>query len=255
MSAWTAQPINQTTILRLRVRGAIADPLNARLRLLSLLGTSELYARGLTPSAIVCIRRLRDPLPGSLSLDQRGLHPPETWRRSVNEAIEHLVRSAARPICELVPANAECVVFGDYAEMLACLSIDWCGGMIGMRWWWQSLLARLDTYRSILPLWLEAPEYIPGAWLHLANRAEAAKFAARLSANEARAMIGSIVERFALDELLTIFDDNVDNRTGSASPAESGPMAKKAAVVNSYLARHKDSAPPSVPWKSWASLF
>lgn len=245
---------NTTFVSKLVVRNSRSEKVSARLRLERLLNGVDWQVAGLAPSAIVCIRRLRDPLPGSLSLDQRSLHPPPTWQRSVNEVIERLVRRAARPIREAVPADAECVVFSDQAEMLACLSIDWCGGMVGTRWWWRNLLSRLDRYRSILPLWLEAPEYIPGAWRHLANRAKAAEFAARISTDEARAMIGSLAERFALGELRTIFDDNVDSRAAPADQAESEPLAEKAVVRNSYRTHQKGLALPPTPWKSWASL-
>jgi hypothetical protein len=230
---------NTTIVSKLLVRSANSEKLATRLHLETLLNAGDWRNGGLAPSAIVCIRKLRDPLPGSLSLDQRGLHPPRAWQQSVNDAIERLIRRAARPIREAVPANAECVVFADRAEMLACLAIDWGEGRVGMRWWWRSLLPGLDGSRSILTCWSESPEYIPGAWAHLANRGKAAEFAGRMSADEARDMLRAVTRRFALDDLQAVVD---------ATP--SGP-AGRIEARDSFRTLQSNAEPPSAPWIFW----
>lgn len=224
-------------ISRLRIRGASNDPLAAKLQASRLLGGVELCPTGISQSAVVCIRKLSDPLPGSLALDQRSLHPPRAWQQSVNAAIERLIRRAVRPLREAVPANAECVLFADRAELLACLAIDWCECRVGMRWWWRSLLPGLDGSRSILPFWLEAPEYIPGAWLHLANRGRSEEFAGKMNADEARDMLRAVTRRFALDDLQAVVD---------AAPP--GP-ANNVAARDSYRALQSTTEPPSAPWE------
>ena len=231
---------NTTVVSKLLVRSAHSEKLATRLHLETLLNAGDWRNGGLAPSAIVCIRKLRDPLPGSLSLDQRGLHPPPAWHQSVNDAIERLVRRAVRPIREAVPTNAECVIFSDRAEMLACLAIDWCEGRLGMRWWWRSLAPGLDGSRSILACWLDAPEYIPGAWLHLAIRSKAAEFAGGLSVNEARNMLRGVTRRFRLDELQAVMD-----------AAPSG-HAKKIDPRDHYHAIQPNSETPPAPWENWA---
>ena len=60
-----------------------------------------------------------------------------------------------------IPANAEAVIFADQAELLACLASDWCEGSITTHWWWQSLFKGADIANTILPAWLESPEYTP----------------------------------------------------------------------------------------------
>jgi hypothetical protein len=242
MEAWpAAQPTNQTTISRLLVNGAVPDLGAARSRVEGLLCAIDLHPSGLAglaPSAIVCIRKLRDPLPGSLALDQRSLHPPRAWLQSVNDAVGRLILRAARPIREAVPANAECVIFADRAEMLACLAIDWLEGRLGMGWWWRSLLPGLDGSRQVLPFWSEAPEYIPGALLHLANRERSVEFAGRMSADEARDMLRAVVRRLALDDLRGIADE---------APSR---LAKK--VADSYRRLQPNAEIPPPPWKNWA---
>jgi hypothetical protein len=225
-------------ISRLRIRDAGGDPLAAKLQAARLLGGIELRAAGLSPSAIICIRKLSDPAPGSLVLDQRDFHPPQAWQQSVNEAIDRLIRRAVRPICEAAPANADCVIFADRAEMLACIAIDWREGRLGTRWWWRSLAPGLDGSRSIVACWLEAPEYIPGAFSHLANIGKASEFAGALSVNESRDMMRAIIHRFALDDLQSMID---------APPSE---PAKKIADSSGALQSTAETTP--APWENWA---
>ncbi|MDX6272605.1 MAG: hypothetical protein QOD28_3828, partial [Acidobacteriota bacterium] len=117
----------QTYVARLRVTGDTGlDPLAARLRLASLFAAAEVQPAGLAPSAIVCIRRLDDPRPRTVSLAGGHLTLPPEWQQSVRSSIEQLVRRAPRPARELVGADAPCVVFADRAELLAALACDWC---------------------------------------------------------------------------------------------------------------------------------
>src|SRR5262249_46039568 len=233
----------KTVVSRLRVSGSCADPLETKLQAARLLGGVELCPAGISPSAIVCIRKLRDPLPRTLSLDQHSLRPPPAWQRAVGDAIESLARRAVRPLREFVPANADCVVFSDRAEMLACLAIDWREGQVGMRWWWRSLLPRQDGSRSILslwPFWLETPEYIPGAWQHLASRGKAAEVAGKMSADETREMLRAITRCFALGDLQAVMD-----------AVDSGSV-EKVEIRESYRTLQSNAGTPSMPWKNWA---
>ncbi|HET9918301.1 MAG TPA: hypothetical protein VFQ30_00570, partial [Ktedonobacteraceae bacterium] len=190
-----------TTIAqRLRVRGSGLDALTTRLRLTSLLEAVDLRPPGLPPSAVICIRRLRDPLPGALSLQHIGQRPPQAWEHALRHALAQSVRQAVRPVEGAVPANAGAVVFNDRAELLACLAHDWCEGAIDMHWWWQSLL-RGEFDRSVLAAWLAAPEYAPAALQHLAQRGTVLPFAEKLSTGEARQLLESITRSFALYEL------------------------------------------------------
>src|SRR5215216_4876996 len=140
--------LNDSTILRLRVKGSDLDPLALRGRLENLFSDVSLNPR-LPPSATLFIRKLDDPLPGSLQLDTTHPHAPHAWRHAFERRFDQLVSSAARPAHGYVADSAESVVFYDYAELLACLTADWCSGFAATRWWWQALLKRGDVSKVV----------------------------------------------------------------------------------------------------------
>src|SRR5215203_2652582 len=143
---------NESTILRLRVKGSNLDPLALRGRLENLLNEIPLDPR-LPPSATLFIRKLSDPLPGSLQLDTTHPRAPQAWRHAFTHRFEQLVTSAVRPAYGLVADGAESVVFYDHSELLASLSADWCSGFVASRWWWQSLIKRGDIAQVIKQFW------------------------------------------------------------------------------------------------------
>ena len=214
--------MDQTLITNLRVRlqdgipihGRLArggrglDPLAARLRLSSLLNTLELRASSLEPSAVLCIRRMQDPLPGGLSLEA-GERVPRAWELAMQQALDRLARGAVRAAHQPVPAGANAVLFADRAELLACLAADWCRGEMLDHWWWQSWLARGDLAWSVLEAWREAPEYVPGALQHLAglsrssgqSQASPAMFVRKIGPEASQDLLEGVLRRFGLTEL------------------------------------------------------
>jgi hypothetical protein len=192
----------QTYVARLRVRGDSGlDPQAARLRLASLFGAAQVHPAGLAPSAIVCIRRLDDPRPRTVSLAGGNLSLPLAWQQSVRASIEQLARRAPRPARESVGTDALCVVFADRAELLAALAGDWCEQRAATRWWWRSLFKETIDAGALVKLWRETPEYVPGALEHLARRHRAVPFARALGTDAARAILHDLTSRFALAEL------------------------------------------------------
>src|SRR5574339_1040714 len=111
--------LNDPTILRLRVKGRDLDPLTLRGRLENLLSDVSFEPR-LPASATLFIRKLNDPLPGSIQLDSPHARAPQAWRHAFQRRFDQLVSSAARPARGFVADNAESVVFYDDAELLAC---------------------------------------------------------------------------------------------------------------------------------------
>ncbi len=217
-----------TVVKRLRVSGPGLDPTLTQLRITNTLNMVDLHPRGLAPAAIVCIRTLRDPLPGVLQLQQGGLPPPRVWEHAVVASLEQLVRDAAYPIRGMVPANANAVIFADQAELLACLASDWCQEHVLMRWWWQSLFKGIDLTRSILPAWLEAPAYAPAALQYLAERREAVPFVRALSVGDAHTLLQSITHSFALYKLQAVLNEKPDeHRRGMRTTLLDSPSVKQ----------------------------
>ena len=193
----------ETIVGRLCVEGAKVDATTAQLRLPALLNNAVSRPTALPPAAIVVIRRLRDPLPRSLRIDQGDIRPPPAWQRALNDALDSLVADAARPALGSVPANAQAVVFLDRSELLASLAKDWCEGRVAACWWWQSLLRTGTVSQIAKELWQNAPEYVPAAFEQLAKAEVAAKFIETFSDAEARALLVSVARSFSLSALLS----------------------------------------------------
>jgi hypothetical protein len=203
-----------TVINRLNVRRSSVASLAAQLQITRLFNSIDFYPAGLSPFAIICIRRMRDPMPGTVSLDYRRQEPPFAWRRAVGKAIETMAMGAVRPIRGLVPANAECVVFDNPAELLACLAGDWSEGSAGARWWWKSLFPATDLYVALTRLWAESAEYVPAALDLLAIRRKVVAFAHALREENARVIRRAVIERFAfheIDRCLAEFESLIDH--------------------------------------------
>ena len=100
----------QNVIGRLRVAGTNVDALSARLRAERLLNAADLEAAQPTPSAIVIIRKLRDPLPGA-ETDRSATEPPMEWKAALTSALRSVAGRAGRPAVEAVSGNEEAIIF------------------------------------------------------------------------------------------------------------------------------------------------
>ncbi len=199
--------LNDSTILRLRVKGSDLDPLALRGRLENVLSDVSLEPR-LPPSATLFIRKLDDPLPGSIQLDSPHARAPHAWRHAFQRRFDQLVSSAARPAHGYVADNAESVVFYDYAELLACLTADWCSGVATTRWWWQALIKRGDLSWLIRNFWRERVEYVPAALEHVVRKGVLVEFVSRLSDVEVREIVQRVIHTFELTRISRI--ENAD---------------------------------------------
>ena len=195
--------LNDSTILRLRVKGSDLDPLALRGRLENVLNDVSLQPR-LPPSAILFIRKLADPLPGTIQLDSPHARAPQAWRHAFHTRFDHLVSSAARPAHGFVADGAESVVFYDYAELLACLTADWCSGFAATRWWWQALIKRGDVSQMIRQLWREKIEYVPAALEHVVRKGVVVEFVSQLSDVEVREIVERVVSVFGVTRIAPI---------------------------------------------------
>lgn len=172
-----------------RARSPTRDPLALRWRLAPALADVEPAATTWPPSAIVCLRRVGDPLPG-------GWRSP-AWPRAVRASIDALARRAVRPAAGPVPAGAEAVAFLDRAEMLSCLVRDLHEGQLG-RWWWPILLRGRSPSAVARAWWIESPEEAPAALEALARTGHAARAVASLDASVADAALEAVARAHAV---------------------------------------------------------
>lgn len=185
--------------LRAHTNASDAWALESRLR-----GVLELPQPGrLGSNAILCIRRLRDPMPGKLRLNSNSFGSSPDWQQAMQSKLETLANHAFRPALEGIPSDVEAVIFADRAELLACLSRDWLASRLNA-WWWRSLATELRLSRPVPQIWLDSPELIPVALEHLALMGHVTEFAKHLTEVQTRALILAFTSQYGLFKLQTI---------------------------------------------------
>lgn len=224
------------------------DPLRSRQRLARLLGGLAPQTAGLPGSAILCVRRLRDPLPGVLQLTAPDAGPPVRWQQALDDAIARLARGAARPVLGCVPANADAVWFADRAELLACLARDWLAGRLFESWWWRALLdpglVNAGAVQAVVHIWRCAPEYAPTALDMLAGQRAAIPFAQALSHIDALELASAITRAhglaeatLALQQAQSPWRSSVQGAGGRAGPPPWAAVAPEAHSANLNVAQ------------------
>jgi hypothetical protein len=211
----------KTLIERVRMRHLDLDPLVARLRLEALLTSVDLRPPSLSPSAIVCVRRLHDPLPRRLKIGRAGAQPPGAWVQSARSRLDDLVRHAARPVHEPVPPSAEAVLFADRAELLLCLTRCWLNGDTVDNWWWQSLVPLAARGSAFVEVWLAQPQVIPAALAALTSTGQGAVFVRALPASVRRTMLVRVAQTFGLPALSAALDELLNREAAFETQAES----------------------------------
>jgi hypothetical protein len=188
------------TIERLHITSALDDALLTRLRIERLLAAVQM--RTISPSALVVIRHLPDPLPGAIDLHRDWLRPPLVWEQAFMAQLERCMTSAVRPITGYVPPDAPAVWFADEAEYLACLSMDWVRGELTGRWWWRAAL-RADSHAAIEQAWIERPHAVPVALYYLAQHGMHDAVLARLSTVALEAINLHVTQAYGLPDAST----------------------------------------------------
>ena len=210
----------KTYIRTLRAISNERDPLAFKLSADRMLSAADLYPRGLSDNAIVCIRSFHALLPSAQQGRYGGGRLPARWEEHVRASLKQVIQQADHPLHGNASSSSEAVIFADRAEMLAALAIDWRSGTYTQRWWWQSLFRGANIGSMLLPAWLETPEYIPAALSHLADKREIVPFVRRLSAQEARSLLQSITRTFALRELQSVLSTGQLSLPSSHAPWE-----------------------------------
>jgi hypothetical protein len=216
---------DQTVVGRLRI--AAPDDGAIRSHAARILGSSLGAPSGLGSTALLCVRRFRDPRPGTLRLDPTTLSAPPEWVRAMGSSLEDALRHADRPIGGTVGAGSSAVLFADRSEVLACLARDWLGGTVRARWWWRSVEEARDPPRSIIAAFVERPDLVPGTLAHLARTGHAAALTSLLSAEEARVLSGLVGYAFGLRAVDRAVQALAVRAVGS-SPSAAGRTAVQA---------------------------
>lgn len=188
--------MRQTTIQRLRARGASLDAVRAPLRLTHHLESADIQPPGVPPSTVLIVRRLADPAPGQVTATG-WRRPPPTWERAVQDALARAYREAVRPDRGPVPASATSVVFADEAELLAHFALDICRAEAADRWWWRGLLrGTAPSIAGLTGALCERAIWVPAALEYLAARGQAGLVLRACSPSQATAILMAVRRAF-----------------------------------------------------------
>ncbi|WP_028310503.1 hypothetical protein [Derxia gummosa] len=206
---------------RLRARLDAREPVIARLAAETLAAEVAAALPALAPQSLLLLRRLALDLPGP-ALDRL---PDARLRLAVaglaRGAIADAAAVAARPALGAVSPQAQAVLFGDTAELLACLARDALDDRLDC-WWWRQWLGRAH------------PDWTAG-WREQATHAEAAlRLLAR--AGLAEAVRPALVARGVLAPV-----------AGDGAARRGMPPAMRASSVPVAEAGGRPDAPTGLP--------
>ncbi|MCB0107938.1 MAG: hypothetical protein KDE53_18580, partial [Caldilineaceae bacterium] len=238
----------KTEIQRLQMRGCAGPPLTARLRAAGQLALLELRPPGLSPSAILLVRRIVDPLPHALSLSAT-YKPNRAWQHAVQRSVHDLYRQSARPVMGAVAATAPAVLFADEAELLACFARDWLAGSLDAHWWWRALFQRFNgTPAQILVACLqEQMRLLPAVFALLDEWDMAVQTTTRLSSGATSALLTQLLAAHQVPEFRGVTGaDHPAQRAAQGSGWTAQSVPRPAPRVDAVLT--DDPVPPWQPW-------
>jgi len=189
---------NAVALRKVRLRSAERDGLRARRLLERALAGVDWTPSGLSPNAVLYVRKL--------ALAGRGSAAARTsFGERVSLALRHQASQARRPWLHENAAAADAVLFADEAELVACLVRDWLRGRVADRWWWRSVLGDLSPQQWLRRQVLARGEILVPSIAILAAGPDAAAWLARLEDGEAEEAMAVIARTHAVS--LTVAPD------------------------------------------------
>ncbi|MCK4992874.1 MAG: hypothetical protein KAS29_20395, partial [Bacteroidales bacterium] len=198
-------PTDTTTIDTLRVRGSNENSPALHLALSSMLSNADFRLAGISPSAILIVKKLSDPLPGQLKPRPGVMQVDATWERAVQSSLSRIYHQAARPVNGYIPSNADAVLFADEGEMLACLTLDMSGGEATGRWWWKVVLRSFPsvTTEGLTDVLCGRAIYIPAVLHHLEDWGKAEPVVHSLSSTQVMTVISAMSRECGIADFRT----------------------------------------------------
>ncbi len=224
--------------LRVRIKAAAEDAKIPvwRQRLSHALRSADLSPPGMPPSAILIVRRIQDPAPGTVLRDTAAPRLDQRWERAARGAARDALHRAARPARGPVAESADAVYFADRAELLACLAVDIAHGRAGQRWWWRALLRKeapgAPAPRRLAALLEAEPRYVPAALDHLRQWRRLRTVVRAIGPTDAERILRRISDAFGMGEAIPTASPPAPFQTerapdaGAAGPSQTGPIAE-----------------------------
>ncbi len=255
---------DETVIGALRVRGARDNTPALRLGLANLLNTTDLRPVGVSPSAVLIVRHMADPLPGRLAPHRPAVRVDAAWERAMHNALTDLYHTAARPATGYVPADAKAVLFADEAEMLACLAFDVSRGQAWARWWWQMVL-RTWSVGDLAELLCHQAMHLPATLQHLVRWGQAVAVIQTLSSERALMVLSALSQTYNLPDPNAQPASRAQIAPGKEEPQaseektrqqEQQPTARVEATSSAGIPGHRSRfrsarRSSSAPWAAW----
>ncbi len=183
----------------LHVVGAVDTPA-LRGRLGGLLEGLEPPPGRLPPSAVLLVRELEDPAPGTLGA--RASASDADWRAALHRRLEQCARRAVRPRRGLVPSDADVVLFEDESELRACLALALIRGR-QYAWWCKIPLQHYGPMATRIAALLGAePRHLPETWSQLVGWLEPEELVRAVREPEARQLIPLMLAERGLSRLI-----------------------------------------------------
>jgi hypothetical protein len=231
---------NQHQIQRLRFTAPVSDRLALRRRIEGALTEDNLAPRGLSSSAILCVRRLR--------LDWRTA----TSRNGARDALSNLIARAERPARGFVSADAEAVYFEDRAELLACLALSWMRGDAPNQWWWRSLFPGHSLSEALHDAWTRETQSVPAALETLDRAGEGAAFLRALPKELLVMLAAGVAKVFALPQLHEAIQRAIAQRQSVVTAAViSRPQNARAITEPTDFETFASVIRLPEPWRPW----
>jgi hypothetical protein len=178
-----------------------SDPLSLRLQLESALADESFHPASISAGAILCVRRLPQlTLPHRL-LRMESRRQLDLWRARIKDVLDICAKGATRPASGAIASESEAVLFGDFAELLACFARDWLRGEAAGHWWWQALFPGRTLAEAVRQAWTNEPEHVPAALSRLHRTDLSGAFLRALPAPTVAAININVARIFAVQQL------------------------------------------------------
>lgn len=245
-------PHTATTINRLRLRSAHAEPLRARLRTSQLLEGLDLRPTQISPSAILIVRQLEDPLPQTLSLNrQHG--PAPSWQRAVRSQLRKLYHESERPARGPIPTAALSVLFADEAELWACLTLDLARDVASSRWWWQLILRQFGGpgYPPPARVLAQNAQLIPAIFSRLMEWHVEQEVLRRLTGQDVVQLLEQLMLIYAVADFRSAPKNSTPEHALPAHSEQHPPMSPTHLGPSAAQLSPDHASHPRAPWSKW----
>jgi hypothetical protein len=226
-----------TVVHRLSVRRRAGLEPDAARAVAQRLAALDVAPASLGPSAVLCIRSLADPAPGTLRLEDDAW-AASPWVAALERRVDALGRHAARPADGPVPAGVEAVLFRDRVELLACLAEAAATPGAMTSWWWRTLTRELGG--DIAIAWLREPALVPAVVDLLARRGTVAAVLTGLPAAAATRIAAAVAAEAGLTAVARAVTQPGPVDGPPITPptaARAAPSTRRALVVGAAAAR------------------